>query len=288
MAYQGYPPASIWRVNVRDQSLKIEETPKTWEKLGGRGLLARISLDEIPPACDPLGPGNKIIFAPGLFAGHMLSSCDRISIGGKSPLTGGIKEANAGGSTALCMAYLGIKALILEGLPSQTGCSVLYLNPQGVRFDNADDLSGMGVYETADCLVARYVREGNLSATARGRIAMALIGPTGEMHLSAAGIQNVDKDGIPARIAARGGMGAVMGTKGLKAIVFDAREGVRPVIQDTNSFKAAQKVLTKALIEHQQTRVYADYGTAAMTQMTYGFGALPTRNFSSGDFEGVE
>ena len=91
--------SQIWRVNVREQSLKQEPVPDTWKRLGGRGLLTRILLDEVDAKCDPLGAGNKLIFAPGLLVGHMLSSTDRISVGGKSPLTGGVKEANAGGFT---------------------------------------------------------------------------------------------------------------------------------------------------------------------------------------------
>src|SRR5512140_2155329 len=102
----------IWRINVKTQTLTKEPVPAAWEKLSGRGLLARIMLDEVPPTCEPLGSKNKLIFAIGLLVGHMLSSIDRISIGGKSPLTGGIKEANAGGRTGMHMAMLGIKALI--------------------------------------------------------------------------------------------------------------------------------------------------------------------------------
>jgi len=105
--------SQVWRVNVREQTLKHEDVPETWIRLGGRGLLARILLDEVDAKCDPLGVGNKLIFAPGLLVGHMLSSTDRISVGGKSPLTGGIKEANAGGRTGYHMAFMGMKALII-------------------------------------------------------------------------------------------------------------------------------------------------------------------------------
>ncbi len=110
-----------WRINMRTRTLKREPFPQSWERLGGRGLSARILLDEIDPACEPLGPHNKLVFAPGLLVGHMLSSTDRISIGGKSPLTGGIKEANAGGRTGLQMTHLGIKALIIEDQPAEPG-----------------------------------------------------------------------------------------------------------------------------------------------------------------------
>jgi aldehyde:ferredoxin oxidoreductase len=208
----------------------------------------------------------------------MVSSCDRISVGAKSPLTGGVKESNAGGSTGLKMAYLGIKTLILEGAPTDDGWWLLYLSADEGRFERVDDLAGLGVYEASQWLLSRF---GN-------KVGIALIGPGGEMRLGAAGIQNLDKDLDASRINARGGLGAVMGSKGIKAIVFDASAGEAPPLVDRNLFKEAQKYYTKELLAHPQTTVYADYGTAAMALICDGFGGLPTRNFSSGHFEGVE
>lgn len=268
----------IWRINVRTQTLTKESVPPAWEKLGGRGLLARILLDEVPPTCEPLGPKNKLIFAPGLLVGHMLSSTDRISIGGKSPLTGGIKEANAGGRTGLHMTSMGIKALILEDAPAESGFWVLRLGLEGASWEKADALVGLGVYDSAKALVQRYGE----------KVAISLIGPGGEMKMLSAGIQNLDKDKIPSRIAARGGLGAVMASKGLKAIVFDNAGGQKPRILDPEAYKLAQKEFTTALLNHPQTALYRDYGTQAMPQMAQGFGALPTRNFSAGTFEEVE
>lgn len=203
----------IWRVNVNTQTLNKEPIPAGWEKLGGRGLVVRALLDEMDATCDPLGPGNKIIFAPRLLVGHMLSSTDRISIGGKSPLSRGVKESNAGGRTGYHMAFMGMKS---------------------------------------------------------------------------AGIQNLDKDRIPSRIAARGGLGAVIGSKGLKAVVFDHTGGQKPALADAKAFKAAQKDFTKSVMEHPQSQTYRDYGTPAMAQMTQHFSALPTHNFSKGTFEQVD
>jgi aldehyde:ferredoxin oxidoreductase len=268
----------VWRVNVRTQTLDQLPVPPTWDHLGGRGLLARIMVDEVPGTCEPLGRFNKLVFAPGLLVGHMLSSCDRISIGGKSPLTGGFKEANAGGTTGMQLACLGIKALILEDQPEKSAWSLLYLSKDGIQFLPADELIGLGVYETAERLLKRFGE----------KVAIALIGPSGEQRLSGAGIQNLDKDRVPSRIAARGGLGAVMGSKGLKAIIMDAAGMEKPPIADREAFLQAQKAFTKALMDHPQTKVYSEYGTAAMTRMTNGFGALPTRNFSSGQFDGAE
>ena len=147
-----------------------------------------------------------------------------------------------------------------------------------MTFKSAGDLVGQGVYPTAASLLESYGKD----------VAIALIGPGGEMQLTGAGIQNIDKDGVPSRIAARGGVGAVMGSKRIKAIVFDASQGEPPPIKDQSAFRAAQKVFSQALSNHPQTKLYGDYGTAAMANMANGFGGIPTRNFSAGEFEGID
>ncbi len=268
----------IWRINTRSQKLTRESIPETWQRLGGRGLIARIMVDEVDAKCDPLGPGNKLIFTPGLLVGHMLSSTDRLSIGGKSPLTGGIKEANSGGRTGYHMAFMGIQALIIEDVPEREGYWVLHLSLNGAKWEKADDLAGLGVYETAPKLLEKY----------GDKVAISLIGPGGEMRMKSAGIQNLDKDKVPSRIAARGGLGAVMASKGLKAIVFDHAGGQKPSIVDTEAFKIAQKDYTRSVMNHPQSITYRDYGTQAMPQMTQRFAALPTHNFSRGTFYDVE
>ncbi|HNA88769.1 MAG TPA: aldehyde ferredoxin oxidoreductase C-terminal domain-containing protein [Anaerolineales bacterium] len=270
--------SKIWRVNTRTQELTREPVPDAWQRLGGRGLIARILLDEIDATCDPLGPGNKLIFTPGLLVGHMLSSTDRVSVGGKSPLTGGVKEANAGGRTGYHMAFMGIHALIVEDMPDEGGYWILHLSLKGANWEKADELAGLGVYETASKLIEKY----------GDKVAISLIGPGGEMRMKSAGIQNLDKDKIPSRIAARGGLGAVMGTKGLKAIVFDHSGGQKPAIVDSEAFKIAQKDYTQSVMNHPQSITYRDYGTQAMPQMTQRFAALPTHNFSRGTFYDVE
>lgn len=272
-----YKP-KIWRINVREQTLKQGPIPQTWQRLGGRGLLARILVDEVDAKCDPLGAENKLIFAPGLLVGHILSSTDRISIGGKSPLTGGIKEANAGGRTGYHMAFMGIHALIIEDIPKEDGYWVLHLSLNGAKWEKADYITGLGVYETAPKLLEKY----------GDKVAIALIGPGGEMRMKSAGIQNIDKDKIPSRIAARGGLGAVMASKGLKAIVFDHAGGQKPAIANPEAFKVAQKDYTKSVMDHPQSVTYRDYGTAAMAQMTQRFAALTVHNFSRGTFDNVE
>lgn len=269
---------AVWRADVNNQTVTTEAVPESWQRLAGRALIPRILLDEIPPMCDPLGPFNKLLFAPGLLVGHMLSSCDRISVGGKSPLTGGVKEANAGGTTGLKLVHLGIKALIIEGAPAGDNWLLLHLSQEGGRFEPADDVAGLGIEESSARLRERY----------GDKVGIALIGPAGEMMMASAGIQNLDKDGDPARIAARGGLGAVMGSKRLKAIVIDMPDYKAPPLADEALYKDAKKRYMKSLMSHPQTKVYSDYGTSAIATMCNSFGCLPVNNFSVGEFESID
>jgi aldehyde:ferredoxin oxidoreductase len=268
----------IWRINTKSQKLTIEDTPKSWEQLGGRSLSAKILLDEVDPECDPMGPRNKLIFAPGLLSGHRLSSLDRVSIGGKSPLTGGIKESNAGGRTGYHLTNQGIKALIFEDRPEEAEWYVIHISQDGVRFYPASPYIGMGVYKVGSSLIDEYGED----------VAIALIGQGGEMKMMAAGIMNLDQDKVPSRMAARGGLGAVMGSKFIKAIVIEPRRGKNPQILHFEEFKQARKKFTEAVSNHPQTAVYADYGTPGMVSLCNGIGGMPTRNFSSGIFEDAE
>jgi aldehyde:ferredoxin oxidoreductase len=269
---------NIWRVDLRQKTLSVEPTPESWKHLGGRGLSAKILLDEAVATTTPLGPDNKLVFAPGLLVGHRLSSLDRISIGGKSPLTGGIKEANAGGRTGYHLSQLGIKALIIEGQPEEKEWHILHISKSGLRIVAGNQLKGIGVYDAADSLIEQFGED----------VAIALIGPAGEMKMLSAGIQNLDKDRVPSRIAARGGLGAVMGSKFIKAIVIDASDGEQPPIVNKVGFKEARKSFITALSAHPQITLYAQFGTAGMANFCNGFGALPTNNFSRGTFEHVE
>jgi len=270
----------VLRVNLAANAVRTEDVPERWQRLGGRALVARFLLDEVPPLCDPLGPCNKLIWAPGLLVGHMLSSCDRISCGGKSPLTGGVKEANAGGTSGLKMAWLGLHSLILEGGPPKDGSwKTLVVGPDDARLVDAVDLVGLGLADTAGRLLERF----------HPGIGLSAIGPGGERLYCTAGITHVDKDRHMTRISARGGLGAVMGSKHLKAIVLDCPEMKRPPLANPDLFKDASKRYIRRLQEHPQTsQVYPLYGTAAMVKMCNAFGGLPTRNFSTGSFEGAD
>lgn len=270
----------VLRVNVGSGAVTTEDVPEGWRRYGGRALVARFLLDEVPATCDPLGPANKLIWAPGLLVGHMLSSVDRISVGGKSPLTGGVKEANAGGSTGMRMAWLRLFALIVEGgPPADGGWKVLVVGEDGARLEDASDLAGLDLAATGERLRERY----------GDRIAVSAIGTAGERLYLSAGITHMDKDRNLTRISARGGLGAVMGSKRLKAVVFDHPRANRPDVADPALFRDASRRYLKALQAHPQTsEVYTYFGTAAMVSMCNLYAGVPTRNFSQGRFEGAE
>jgi aldehyde:ferredoxin oxidoreductase len=129
----------ILRVNMDRPKAEWESVPPEYERLGGRALIAKMLLMEIPPQCEPLGPNNKLIFAPGLLGGTSLSSSGRLSVGGKSPLTGFVKEANCGGSAGADLARLGIKALVLEEQPADGKLYQLYISGTTVELLPADE-----------------------------------------------------------------------------------------------------------------------------------------------------
>jgi aldehyde:ferredoxin oxidoreductase len=264
----------ILRIDMTRRTARVEPLPEAYRLLGGRSLTSRMVIDEVPPLCDPLGPNNKLILAPGLLSGTVLSSSSRVSAGAKSPLTGGIKESNAGGQSGLRMAQLGYRAVVLEGQPAPAdGWFVLVVDDQGVRFEPAGHLVGMGTYEAAKHLFEQYDK----------KAALQLIGPPGERLQNLAGICNTDPEGRPSRLNARGGLGAVMGSKRVKAIVYlDC--GYKPVkAQDDELWKAAGKAYTKELRTQPATaQRYPQFGTAGTLELVNKVGGLPIRNFSRG------
>ena len=144
----------ILRLDMNQQKVQMERVPAAYEKLGGRSLIAHLLLDEVEPTCEPLGPNNKLILAPGLLAGLPLSSAGRLSVGGKSPLTGGIKEANAGGMAGDKLGRLGLKAVVVEG--QAAGLFLLHITTEGAHLLPADELRGLGNYATVAQLRERY------------------------------------------------------------------------------------------------------------------------------------
>lgn len=268
----------ILRVNMSTRTVAAEPLPAAYRYLGGRALTSRILLDEVDPTCSPLGPHNKLVIAPGLISGTTVSSSNRMSVGCKSPLTGGSKEANGGGQTALLLAQRGYRAIIVEGQATAGDWSLLLIRPDGsAELRPAGHLAGLGIYQAARMLQEEY---------GGPKAALSLIGVAGEMRMNLAGIACTDPEGRPSRFAARGGVGAVMGAKGLKAIVLppDAWQAVSPV--DAQGWKASMQGCHKALREHPATsKRFPELGTSGTLEVVNAFGGLPTRNFSQGRFE---
>ncbi|MGI6037736.1 MAG: aldehyde ferredoxin oxidoreductase C-terminal domain-containing protein [Limnochordia bacterium] len=264
------------RVNMTELKVQVEEASEKYRFYGGRSLIARLLTDEVDPRCEPLGPYNKIIFAPGLLGGTTAPCSYRLSVGAKSPLTGGIKESNGGGIAGGTIARLGYKGIIVEGLAEKNGPYILEVDETGGRLIPAPEYGGLGVYEATEKLIDRF-----------GHRAIILIGPAGEMRLRASGVASTDKDGIPSRYAGRGGLGAVMGAKGLKAIVL--APGEMRKLYDKAGFQRAVRELVELLRKTPQTsEIYTKYGTAAALRVTNEVGGLPTRNFRAGSFEGAD
>ena len=265
----------IIRVNLTDNTITDEAVPDKYKKIGGRALTAQILTDEVDPNCEPLGRHNKLVIAPGLLGGSYLSSSSRLSIGGKSPLTGGIKESNAGGIAAIAMSKMGIKAIILEGESTEGDSKCLYISSDK-REISSTDIKGKGVYASAEVLRERY----------GDKAALILIGPAGEKSFATAGIAINDPQGRPSRYCGRGGLGAVMGVKGLKAIVLDSAGAAGINYRDKKAFQALTKEIVKILLDNPATGdTYPKYGTAAMAARTNALNGLPTYNFSQGTFE---
>jgi aldehyde:ferredoxin oxidoreductase len=266
----------IFRVNMTDLTTSVEEIPAAWAAHGGRGLTSTIVAAEVEPTCHPLGPKNKLVFAPGLLSGTVAANSGRISIGGKSPLTGTIKEANAGGSSAQFLARCGCRALILEGQPKGDAWYSLMVTPQGVTISEEKELIGKGNFAVVEALATRL----------SDKAGVITIGPAGEMKMSAANISSKDPDG-GLRSSGRGGLGAVMGSKKVKFIAIDPQDG-KVTIAEPEKFKEANRVFAKALVNHPVSKALGQYGTNVLVNIINEAGGLPTRNFTEGQFEGHE
>jgi aldehyde:ferredoxin oxidoreductase len=265
----------ILRVNVSDLSVKSESVPAAWAGYGGRALTSTIVAAEVPPTCHPLGPFNKLVFAPGLLTGTPAANSGRLSVGAKSPLTGGIKESNSGGTSGQMLAKLGIKALVLEGIPNDDTWRGIYIDKDGARIEEETELIGKGNFEAIEVLNARFNK----------RVGVIVLGPAGEMKMLTSNISVKDPDSH-LRSHGRGGLGAVMGSKKIKFIVIDATGAEKLDIADREKFVSASKSFAQALIAHPVSgQGLAMYGTNILVNILNEAGGLPTRNFRYGQFE---
>ena len=257
-------------INLADKSvtrshLKGEDLAKA-----GRYLIAKTLVENGAAQVDPLSPDNPLIFSAGPFAGTSFSNANRTSVGCKSPLTGGIKEANGGGTFAYALGQLQIAGLTLHGA-SDEWTVIRFTKDGGVEFDDASPYLGKGNYGAADLLYETYGR----------KVAIALCGPVGEYQGLLAGIAFSDIDGRPSRLAARGGVGAVMGSKRVKAIVVDLDR--IPPLHDRKKTMSNLRDYAKLLqADSVVMKFYNAVGTMGMADFQNVVGGLPVRNFSSG------
>jgi len=273
----------ILRVNMKDRTAAFEDVPEKYKERAGRWLTSSIVASEVPPTCHPLGPENKLVITPGLTSGTSSPTSARVSIGGKSPLTGTIKESNAGTGFAHMLARLRIKAIIIEGQPQDaTKYWTIKIDKNGPSFLPADQYVGLKLSEAYEKLFSEH---GGLSHTS-----IMGIGVAGEYRLGAAGICFNDIKGRATRYSGRGGMGAVMGSKGLKFIILDDTDAPGVEIVNKELFDSGRKKLADALMSHAITKpkgALNSYGTAVLVNIVNEVGGLPTRNFRSGRFEGA-
>ncbi|HOG12998.1 MAG TPA: aldehyde ferredoxin oxidoreductase N-terminal domain-containing protein, partial [Smithellaceae bacterium] len=265
----------ILRIDLSNRQYGFEDINSVYAGLGGRGFTSKVVSEEVSPKTDPLGMANKLVFAPGILAGTAAPNNGRLSVGAKSPLTGGIKEANAGGAAAQKIARLGIRGIVVEGFSSSL--TMAKVTKDGVEFIPADEFKGMGNYEIIDRLRAGH----------GDGISVISIGPGGEKLVKAAGISVTSPD-FKIRMAARGGLGAVMGSKNLKALIIDdaGMKGVE--VADAAALKKAAADLTKGILSHPLTAGFRALGTPLLVNMINGSGCLPTRNYSMGQFKDAE
>ncbi len=269
----------ILRINMTGAvpSFKIESLGN-YEGLGGRAMTSAVIANEVNPLSHPLGADNKLVIAPGLMSGSAAVISGRLSIGCKSPLTGGIKESNAGGQVSQMLARVGYAAIIIEGKPQGDSLYKLFIDKNGINIISDKSLKMLGNYDLVDKMKECY----------GDKIGCLSIGPAGEMKMSAASIACTDTELRPTRHAGRGGVGAVMGSKGIKVIVIDDKGTSIRAPKDKERFKQANKAFAEGLKKHPVTgEGLAAYGTNVLTNIINEAGAYPANNFSFGQFEGA-
>jgi aldehyde:ferredoxin oxidoreductase len=260
----------ILRVDLSSESLATEEPPENFYRqyFGGEGFVGYFLLKELPRGVDPLGPGNKLVFAAGPLTGVPVGGCGRHSVGGKSPLTGAFGEAEAGGYWGAELKMAGFDAIIVEGKAEKP--VYLFVRDGEAQIRDAGHVWGM---KTLECQNAIREELGDPG------IKVAQIGPAGESLVRFACVVN-DLDAF----AGRTGMGAVMGSKNLKAVACRGHE--RPSLADPPGVSAiARWIRDNTSIANMAMR---DLGTAAVIPGLNRRGGLPTCNFQAGSFDGVD
>ncbi|HOP40080.1 MAG TPA: aldehyde ferredoxin oxidoreductase C-terminal domain-containing protein [Geobacteraceae bacterium] len=267
----------IIRINMTTLTTMTEEVPADWAALGGRALTSTVVAKEVHPTCEPLGKYNKLVFAPGLLTATACANSGRLSAGFKSPLTGTIKESNAGGTAGQKLERLGIKALIIEGMPEKDTWYSVHIDKDGARIREDTEYIGMGNYE-----LYRVIGE------KMGKVGVLSIGPAGEFRMASANISVKDPDGN-VRSHGRGGGGAVMGSKKVKYITVDDKGGPGVKLADPDKFKAQARIFAKSMLDHPVSgQGLPTYGTNILVNILNEAGGLPTKNFRYGRCDHAE
>lgn len=266
---------AYYDITLNDRTIEKRELHGEAIVRAGRYLIVKTLFEMGAATVEPLSPANPLIFSAGPFAGSSFSNANRTSVGCKSPLTGGIKEANGGGSFSYGLGQQEIAGFTLLG--ASPSWVVIHFQKDGsIDFDDATPYLGKGNFAAQDMLHARYGR----------KVTIALCGPVGEYQGLIAGIAFSDKDGRPARLSARGGVGAVMGAKRVKAIVVDLDK--IPAFHEPKKVNAAIKDYARMLqADSLVVNFYQKLGTMGMADLQNAMGGLPVRNFSAGQLVNV-
>ena len=262
----------VLRVDLTEGTIVTESlnTKDAKEFIGARGLATRYFFKEVDPAVDPLSKENKLLFATGPLTGTLATSAGRYDVVTKGPLTGAIAASNSGGFWGPELKYAGFDMIIFEG--SSPKPVYLYIYNDEVELRDASHLWGKNTHDTTDTLMSETDSEAKV----------ACIGPAGENLVKFACIIN-DKD----RAAGRSGVGAVMGSKKLKAIVVRGTKGIN--VADKEEFISAVKSARKKLKEHPvASQGLPTFGTNVLVGVINSAGALPTRNFREAIYEGAD
>jgi aldehyde:ferredoxin oxidoreductase len=256
-------------INLSDRSVRIEEFQGEAVIRAGRHFIAKTLLERGVAKVDPLSADNPLIFSAGPFAGSNFSNANRLSVGCRSPLTGGIKEANSGGTFAFALGQLEMAGFTLYGV-SEEWVVIRVTKDGAISYETAAPCMGRGNNEAAALLFEKYGK----------KVSIALCGPVGEYLGLTAGIAITDTDGRPSRLAARGGVGAVMGSKKVKAIVVDLNR--MPSFHDRKKLIGAIREYGSRIAKDPGIDNYRRLGTAMVADITNRIGGLPVRNFSAG------
>jgi len=263
--YQGGYRGRILRINLTDQTAREEKLPLETARdfIGGAGFGIKYLFDEVPAGTDPLSPANKLIFAPGPFSGTAVPCASRMTITSKSPLTGAVGMALTGGYFPVELKFAGYDALIVEGKAEKP--TYVWIKDGEVKFRSAEKLWGMKTTDTQQ-IIKNQLNDQN--------VRIACIGPAGENLSKIACIVN------EFRTAGRKGLGAVMGSKNLKAIAIRGKETVS--VADKDELKIAVREFTKAMRESPVLYPqFSKTGTPMVVDATGAIGIFPTKNFAA-------